>query len=203
VVERIGYGPAERQVSLDTRRELVVPAFVLRSEAVPLDPVDVVAEGRAPPDSASYAVGFRRPSHLVAGERLAELEQMGVSIDAAVRQLGAGLRVRHVAVRDMVRGNTCVETTRCLPSFRLGARGGGADKCDNMVAIVLDGVTIPDPLAFFQHQSLRDYESIEYVPAPEAGVLFGMEASTSGALVLWTRGRGPHRSSQRGGGNER
>jgi hypothetical protein len=199
VVERIGYAPAERQVTLDTRQELVVPAFVLQSRAVPLDPVDVVSEARAIPDSATYAVGFRRPSHLVAGERLAELEQVGASMDAAVRQLGAGLRVRHLLFRDMVRGKTCVEITRRLPSFRLGARSGGADTCD-MVAIVLDGVTIPDPLAFFQHQSLRDYESIEYVPAPEAGTLFGMEASAKGALVLWTRGRGPHRSPQRSGG---
>jgi hypothetical protein len=135
----------------------------------------------------------------VAGERLAELEQVGASMDAAVRQLGAGLRVRHLLFRDMVRGKTCVEMTRRLPSFRLEARRGGADQCD-MVAIVLDGVTIPDPLEFFQHQSLRDYESIEYVPGPEAGTLYGMEAGASGALVLWTRGRGPHRSPQRGGG---
>jgi hypothetical protein len=38
------------------------------------------------------------------------------------------------------------------------------------------------------------------VPAPEAGTLFGMEAGANGALVLWTRGRGPHRSPQRNGG---
>jgi hypothetical protein len=93
----------------------------------------------------------------------------------------------------MVRGLTCVELTRRLPSFREGSSGR---ECD-MVALVLDGVTIPDALRSYQDLHLREIESIEYVPAAEAGLLYGMEASARGALVVWTRGRGPHRSEDR------
>jgi hypothetical protein len=198
VAERIGFAPLERMVRLGTQRELVVPAFVLQSQAIALDPVRADARGRA--DSASVAAGFRRASHLVTGERLAMLERLGTSIDAAVRELGAGLRVRDLLVPGMTRAVTCVEITRRLPSFR-GGGGAGTDGCD-MVAIVLDGATVPDPLGFFQHLQLREFESIEYVPAPDAGPLYGMEASAYGALVLWTRGKGPHRSQRRNGGGE-
>jgi hypothetical protein len=193
-VDRIGYAAVERTVRLGTQRELVVPAFVLRSEAIPLDPV--TAEGRAGTQAAGVNVGFRRSSHLVTGEQLAKLEQVGATMDAAVRGLGAGLRVRDLRLRNWTRDLTCVELTRRMPSFRPHLEPAAC----NMVAIVLDGVTIPDPLNFYQHLSLREFESIEFVPAPEAGPLYGMEASAQGALVLWTRGRGPHRSPQRNGG---
>jgi hypothetical protein len=198
VVERIGYAPVERRVRLGAQRELVVPAFVLQSEAIALDPVR--ADARGGPDSATVTTGFRHASHLVAGARLATLERLGSSIDGAVRELGAGLRVRDLLVPGMTRAMTCVEVKRRLPSFR-GGGGTSSSGCD-MVAIVLDGATVPDPLVFFQHLSVREFESIEYVPGPEAGSLFGMEASANGALVLWTRGKGPHRSSRRTGGSE-
>lgn len=195
VVERIGYAPVERRVTLGAQRELVVPAFVLESQAITLDSIQ--AEGRAGRDTARIAVGFRRSSHLVSGARLAQLDRMGVSVDAAVRELGAGLRVRPFHIADATRALTCVEMTRRMPSFRPERQS--TTGCD-MVTIVLDGVAIPDPFGFYQNLSLRDFESVEYVPAAEAGPLYGMEASANGALVLWTRGRGPHRSPERGGG---
>jgi hypothetical protein len=191
VVDRIGYSPAERDITLGDQRELLVPAFVLRGEAIALD--TITARGQATRQSATIDVGFRRASHLIAGARLAMLERTGTSVDAAVRQLGAGLRVRPVLTAGSTRAMTCVELTRRLPSFRGGSSSGCA-----MVALVLDGVTIPDPLHFYnQDLFLRDIESIEYVPAAEAGLLYGMEASARGALVVWTRGRGPHRSEDR------
>jgi hypothetical protein len=190
VVERIGYSPAERDITLADQRELLVPAFVLRGEAIALD--TITARGQATRQSATIDVGFRRASHLIAGARLAMLERTGTTVDAAVRQLGAGLRVREYHTIDMIRVLTCVELTRRLPSFR----GGSSSGCD-MVALVLDGMTIPDPFNAYQDLRLRDIESIEYVPAAEAGLLYGMEASARGALVVWTRGRGPHRSEDR------
>jgi len=41
------------------------------------------------------------------------------------------------------------------------------------------------------------FESIEFFTPAEAGNRFGMTASATGALVLWTRGRGPHVSESR------
>jgi hypothetical protein len=191
IVERIGYSPAERDITLVDQRELLVPAFVLRSEAIALD--TITARGEATRQSATIDVGFTRASHLIAGSRLAMLERTGTTVDAAVRQLGAGLRVRDYHIPGMIRVLTCVELTRRLPSFR---PSGDSNKCD-MVALVLDGMTIPDPFHFYQDLRLRDIESIEYVPAAEAGLLYGMEASARGALVVWTLRRGPHRSEDR------
>jgi hypothetical protein len=191
VVERIGYSPAERDITLADQRELLVPAFVLRSEAIALD--TITARGQTTRQSAAIDVGFTRASHVIAGSKLAMLERTGTTVDAAVRQLGAGLRVRDLLIPGMTRGLTCVELTRRLPSFRTGSSGR---ECD-MVALVLDGVTIPDALRSYQDLHLREIESIEYVPAAEAGLLYGMEASARGALVVWTRGRGPHRSEDR------
>lgn len=196
VVERIGYVSAERDVTLGDQRELIVPAFVLSSRAVALE--EITAEARSQRSISGPEAGFGRASLIVAGERLAKLEQMGASMDAAVRELGAGLRARDLRIPGQTRSMTCVETTRRMPTFRGG--GGGSSGCD-MVAIVLDGVTIPNPLEFFQYLDLREFESIQYMPAPEAGPLYGMEASANGALVLWTRGKGPYRSDARGGGS--
>jgi hypothetical protein len=44
---------------------------------------------------------------------------------------------------------------------------------------------------------LGDFESIEYSPPAEAAQKYGMDAGTYGALLLWTRGRGPHVSDAR------
>jgi hypothetical protein len=44
---------------------------------------------------------------------------------------------------------------------------------------------------------LADYESIEYLTPVEAGHRYGMQASAKGAIVIWTRGRGPNASVAR------
>jgi hypothetical protein len=45
-----------------------------------------------------------------------------------------------------------------------------------------------------------DVESIQYLPPVEAGLEYGMQASAYGAIEIWTRGKGPHRSDERTGG---
>jgi hypothetical protein len=80
-----------------------------------------------------------------------------------------------------------------LPSF--SNRGGNA-ACD-CVALVIDGIAIGDSESTVRTLDLAMFESVEFFTPVEAGTRFGMQASATGALVLWSRGRGPHVSDER------
>lgn len=187
-VEMLGYSSQTRSVVV-RETQTSIPAFVLEVSAIAMDTLEVEASrgGIRPPG----VVGFARPSHLISGERMATLEKSGASFLSATRTLGAGLRFKSVKVGE--RSYTCIESTRSL-----GGRG-----C-NMVAIILDGVdtglTGDAALRYVHYLHVYDLESMEYYSPVEAGFRFGMRASARGALVLWTRGRGPHQSKARGGG---
>jgi hypothetical protein len=45
-------------------------------------------------------------------------------------------------------------------------------------------------------QTRSSFASIEYIPPADAALLYGMNAA-SGALVLWSRGHGPHATAER------
>jgi hypothetical protein len=170
--------------------DATLPAFVLEVSAIPMDTLQVETSrgGVRQPG----VVGFGRPSHLISGERMATLEKSGTSFLSAARGLGAGLRFRSVKVGE--RSYTCIESSR-----RTSGRG-----C-RMVAIILNGVdtglTGDAALRYVEHLNVFDLESMEYYTPVDAGFRFGMRASALGALVLWTRGRGPHVSKARGGGS--
>ncbi len=198
-VLRIGYGEHRGDVRLG-EGERTIPAIVLKSEAIPLDPVR--AEARAQRGGAAPA-GMQRPSHILAGERMAMLERQGGRLISAVRDIGS-LRVREWTERDG-RARTCVESIRAIPMGLQPSQGGqdrrfggGSDSNCQWVAIVVDGIVLDgDKERTFRNLYLADYESLEYLPPAEAGQLYGMEASAAGALVLWSRGRGPHISEAR------
>jgi hypothetical protein len=182
-----GFGPEFRRVEFTDTAELVLPAFVLTRQVIPLDTLR--AEGRRAREDPP--VGFGKASHVLAGERMAVLERHGVSIYSAVRELGGSLRQRRV--RRGGRDLQCIESTRRIMSMR------GSNACE-MVVLVIDGIVIGNPLDFLYDLQVRDYESIEYVAPVEAGNLYGRDASAFGALVFWTRGYGPHTSGSRNGG---
>jgi hypothetical protein len=188
-VEMLGYSSQTRSVVVrETQTSL--PAFVLEVSAIAMDTLEVEASrsGIRPPG----VVGFSRPSHLISGERMATLEKSGASFLSAARSLGAGLRFRSVKVGE--RSYTCIESSR-----RASGRG-----C-NMVAIIVDGVDTglsgDAALRYVHYLNVYDLESMEYYTPVDAGFRYGMRASARGALVLWTRGRGPHQSKARGGGD--
>ena len=73
-----------------------------------------------------------------------------------------------------------------------------------MVAIIIDGVDTgmdgEEALRFVRALQVRDFESLEFLSQLDAGVRYGLRAGDRGALLLWTRGIGPHQSKARGGG---
>jgi hypothetical protein len=193
-IEHLGFATVTRSVAVRDG-QVTVPAFVLPVTAIPLDTLEVEASRGA--SRVPGVVGFSRPSHLISGDRMAVLERTGVSFTSAVREIGAGLRSRGVMVGD--RNYTCIESVRHTPSMGGGGGGGCA-----MVAIILDGVNTgmdtEGALRFVHYLRLAEYESVQYLSPVDAGVRYGLRASDRGALVLWTRGKGPFKSEARGGG---
>jgi hypothetical protein len=192
-VERMGYAPEIRPVSLEEGQK-VIPAFVLRTEAIPLDTLQVEFTPRE--ITRPGVAGPTRPAYLLAGERMARLEHTGVSFFSAAQELGGGVRLKGVMLGE--RRLTCIESRRRSTSIRDNPRS-----CYN-VAIVIDGVATGmdgvEALLFFQSLRVSDWESMEYLSPVDAGTQYGMLAGSRGALVLWSRGMGPHRSPARGGG---
>ncbi|MGH7467196.1 MAG: carboxypeptidase regulatory-like domain-containing protein [Longimicrobiales bacterium] len=201
-VEMIGYTTGRHAVRFDGV-DLTVPAFVMKASAIRLDPVETSVDTRG---RRGAAVGFARSSHVLAGARLAELAAHGLSPRAAVRELGAGLRVREFkgASGEPV---FCVESVRRMRSLNPNsAQASQRERSCEWPVIVIDGIKVADrncdfrscqPDAIFRDLRLDIMESFEYLSPVEAGQQYGLEASASGALVIWTRGRGPHRDSAR------
>lgn len=195
-LERLGYAVEEREVVV-LDGDLLVPAFVLKSQAVPLPAVDAaVTTGRAP-----VTTGFQRSSHVVAGAQLARLERQNASVAAVVRGL-PNVRMRTLPTfknRELrvLQNYVCIESTRRIMAIPDPWRT--APECDPVV-VVLNGVVGGDAHEMVRSINVADIESIELLQPAEAGVLYGLDASAVGALVIWLRGFGPHKSDERNRG---
>lgn len=185
-VQHPGYAVQSRKVKLETG-ETTLPAFVLKSEVVQLDSVEVEADARRADPFASRA----RSLHVVAGSRMAAAERRGADLVSLFRDM-SGVRVRQWMDRNGKR-HTCVESTRSMRSMR-------EQICDPL-PFVIDGVVIDTASArqMLQNLSVQDWESVEFVPPIEAGMRYGLQGSATGVIVLWSRGRGPWASKERDG----
>ena len=176
----IGYASAVQQVTLGAA-DVTVPAFVLKAESIELKPIEITG------DRASQPNARPRTGSVVWGGRLAKLEQSGARMVTALRELN-GVKAREWNDRDG-RARVCVESRRPRSGFI------DSNACP-WVEIVVDGIPVGDGEIFFKTLNVHDYESIEFVGDNEANK-YGSRASQFGALVLWTRGRGPHISAER------
>jgi hypothetical protein len=197
LVRHPGYAEASREIRVG-EGESLVPAFVLQAEAIALDSIEARARRRSPADGP----GFQRASHIIGGARMAQLESRGAGIVTVVREFN-GLRTREY--KDPTgRNRTCIESVRRVASLGGGMQSGGTTMGNPAqtvpcawIVIVLDDMVIDDPETTLRGLNLTHFESAEYLPPAEAGFRYGLEAGASGALVLWTRGRGPHASEDR------
>ena len=192
LAELDGYRTARQPFVVSGSTPLVLPAILLQSEAVALDPVRAEASvERAAEIGERDAI---RPEFVLAGSRMAELEKVNASPAAIYRELG--VRVREVVTPAGVM--FCLQSRRGPNSMR---GGGGGSSCEQ-VAVAVDGVLIRDPAMVLRTLKLGAWESIEYLSAVEAGARFGLHGSSSGgAILLWSRGSGPHRNAARDGGS--
>jgi hypothetical protein len=212
-----GFQDMTQNVRIGAAGETLVPALVLKSGALALDTLEVTTARNPEALAGDWVEGFpvARAESRLAGARLADLERSGVTQYAAVRQLN-GLRVRTVTRQG--RRVECVESTRPLMGGdnRQGAqrgaavaRGGAgaaggaaaqtpAEEACSPVVLIVDGAVAGDAFLLADLR-LNNVESMEYLRPTEAGPRFGPDAAAFGAIVVWTRGRGPHRSAERDG----
>jgi hypothetical protein len=174
-VEALGYLEQTRDIDFAASDLSRIPAFVLTPEALALTPIEIEAR------RSTYRSGGAgaRASRTLTGERIARMRLAGLMLEHAIREM-SGVRV------STPRGRLCVESTRGYNTLR-----GNAGDC-RMVAIVVDGFPYFDAADMLRNATLDNFESVEFVSALEAGFRHGLEASQRGALILWTRGRGPH-----------
>ena len=185
-----GYHPARQPLVVSGPSPLALPAILLQSEAVALDTVRAEASVESATGIGRDAI---RPEFVLAGSRMAELEKVNASPAAVYRELG--VRVREVQTASGVM--FCLQSRRGPNSMR----GGGGSSCEQ-VAVAVDGVLIRDPAMVLRTLKLGEWESIEYLSAIDAGARFGLHGSSSGgAILLWSRGTGPHRNAARDGGS--
>lgn len=201
VVVQAGFAQHRAEVTVKATGETLIPAVVLEADVYELDPIEAEARARRT-EGAAPAAGFQRSSHIVAGDRLATLERQGGTLMTAVKEMSS-LRTREFMDPNGV-SSTCVESIRSAPTglqvggTMMGGNPSGGAPCQ-WIAIVVDGMIVGgDPMRTFREfRYLGDFESVEYLPPAEAGRLYGMGAAATGALVLWSRGRGPHVSDAR------
>lgn len=149
-------------------------------DVIPIDPLTVVVRSRA--------VERRRTS----GTRLdflgrAEIEAR-LERSADVRDLLTtipALRIRPSPTPD-AQFEICIESGRSVPP--LHARSNVDERCPTMPLVVVDGIRLTDPVRMLRLLDLDALESIEYVPALQAGARWGT-GSMNGVIVITTRTR--------------
>jgi hypothetical protein len=91
--------------------------------------------------------------------------------------------------------NTCVYSRRSSGRHELSMASNGLPVCP-MLPAYLDGVGIGDVGTYLAHVRARQFESVELLSSSDAMQRYGFSATGSDALVIWTRGRGPHADSK-------
>jgi hypothetical protein len=196
-VEMVGYGsrsaPVEIPAGENLHLEVRVPAV-----PVELEPISVNAhmrsEFRTPREATSRV-------DILAGRQMALAESRGAQMIDLIRGSFPGVFIHQGTYSTMHNPHleriVCVESLRRLDRLRL-PDGMQEPFCD-MVTVILDGAPVFQPGQFLLNMSVRDVESVEFLSPLDAGIRYGNRASQAGALVIWSRGRGPHRTPARQG----
>jgi hypothetical protein len=181
-VSALGYVEQTREVDFGAESVDNIPAFTLTPDVLTLSPIEV--EVRRSGYRPGNTGGFVRSSQVMAGSRIAEMRTRGFMLEHAIRQI-SGLRIRYIGA-----GRLCVESTRRSLDFR---RPTASSAC-RMVTVVVNDFPYFDAPELLANSTLDNVESVHYLSATDAGFRYGMAAAQNGALVLWTRGRGPYKT---------
>lgn len=168
-VTHVAYGA--RTVSIDVPEGAPVSVRIRLSEtAIELEPIEVT--GLSTAERADRAAGFRRG--VVSRAQLAELESTNATLHEALRQYVPSVRARQV---NLVGSPVCIELRTVRATFR--------NECLSP-AVYLDGVPVSNPTLLYNTLDISIIESLEVIPAAEAGARFGTGA-LYGALLIETR----------------
>ncbi|MBI4540941.1 MAG: carboxypeptidase-like regulatory domain-containing protein [Gemmatimonadetes bacterium] len=179
-VQHLAYGTRGDSIKVEGRDALNLNIRI-SPVAIELDPV--VVEVWTPEQYERRSRGTR--VNLVTREQLKAFEGRQVTVGDVLTSLIPNVTVRTSGAR--VGGGLCIEFRRPV-SLRdpLGCR---------MPLVVVDNVQVLSPANFLESLNVSDIESMEVLPASEAGVLYGT-GSRYGVLRIKTREPGPQRDKQ-------
>lgn len=193
-VQHLAYG-THREVVVVPAAARVEVELLLAPRALTLEAVEVLGRSAIAPAVRSSTTRFDG----FMGTVLAAAESRGDRVVELVRTL-PGVTVmegRFTTPFGLVNG-VCLTTSRRLATLRPPPDGSpDAPWCDP-VPVYVDDVPAGDAINFLRSLSVANYESIQLLHPAEAHIRYGLAAGAAGgALVLWTRGRGPYVSQQR------
>ncbi|MEJ2185646.1 MAG: carboxypeptidase regulatory-like domain-containing protein [Gemmatimonadota bacterium] len=203
---RITGVPAGQHTFLVTRL-----GYDWRSEPIDVGPgATVVVELRAKPTAIALEAVVVRVStpemrmakaatqapRVLAGSLLGSAQERAASLEDVIH-LFPSLRIRHGQFETElgIERGTCIESSRALMRYAIPERQTELPWCE-MIAIVIDGAPTVRGTEMISMLLLKNVESIEFLP-PTGALQYGERAALNGALVIWTRGRGPHRDPGR------
>jgi hypothetical protein len=193
-VEHLAYGTHREVVAVPTGARVEVE-LLLAARPLALDAVEVLARSATVPTARASATRFDG----FVGGVLAEAESRGDRVVELVRTLpGVTVMEGKFTTRLGQVSGVCLTISRRLATLR-AAPGGSPDApwCDP-VPVYVDDVPVGDAVDFLRSLNVADYESIQLLHPTDAQIRYGFAAGAAGgALVLWTRGRGPYVSQQR------
>lgn len=179
-VQHLGYGLRSDSITVQARESLSVTVRISPA-AIELEPMVVEVWSRE--QLERRARGTRL--NLVTREDLRRFEGRAVSIGDVLSALVPNVSVRQPGARPGA--GLCIE-------FRRPASLQDPLGC-KMPMVVVDNVRVVAPAHYLEALNISDIESIEIVPAAEAGVLYGT-GSRYGVLRIETREPGPDRDEE-------
>jgi hypothetical protein len=186
-VHRLGYDWESERIAVPPGARMVVE---LRAapRAVALDAVVV----RATSTEARMARGATQAPRVISGARLREAEERTAPLGDVVREFPSlHIREGRFETSDGVEYGICVESARAMHRYAVLDRQTDLPWCE-MIAVVVDGAPVVRGAEMLLALPLWQVESIEFLP-PLGALRWGERAAINGAIVIWTRGRGPHR----------
>jgi hypothetical protein len=168
-VHHVGYGTRSLEVDV-AAVDTTWLRLVLVDSVMVLAPLDVTSLSAA--QRQVRALGYRR--NVVTREQLAQVRNSSLTFGEVLRQFVPGVRVR--TAEGVVGAAVCIELRASPP---------GSNRC-LAPAVYVDGVPITNVATIYAAFPLEMIESIEVVPAAEAGGRFGTGA-LYGALLIETR----------------
>jgi hypothetical protein len=190
-VHRLGYDWQSERIEVAPGARMVVE---LRAtpRAVALDAVVV----RATSAEARMARGATQAPRVISGLRLREAEDRTALLGDVVREFPSlQIREGRFETTDGVEYGLCVESARAMHRYAVLEQQTSLPWCE-MIAVVVDGAPVIRGAEMLFTLPLWQLESIEFLP-PLGAIRWGERAAINGALVIWTRGRGPHRGERR------
>jgi hypothetical protein len=177
-VAHVGYG--EQSVRITVEVEMGPVRLKLSESAVALEPltVDVLSSD----ELRARGAGFRRS--MVTRDQIALAENTNMTLPEVLRQYVPSVRVRRN--ERLVGSDVCIELRTI--------RGTNGPSCLSP-AVYLDGVPVTNPTSLYSTLDPNMVESMEVVPAAEAGTRFGTGA-LYGALLIETRRPGTGRGDR-------